>query len=475
MDHTFTRVVAMMEDGGVDVMILTEVKVRFRTKGAVMAAAGRADIFCVVATPPEGTGAAGASVLVVWRPGMNMSRTRMTTHAGGRAVSIRFMRRTCGRRQALELIGLYGVSNPHARRSEADELWKWAAERVRQARVSAGAHGRSTEIIVGGDMNAVMDPVTERGAFARDRREGADPGLACFLRQTALRDAAECWGGGAGEGARDFTFNADWEGGGTSRLDKFYVSKNLTGRVTGSGGRTREVHMFTGMEAGEPKYATDHPQAWMDMVGFIGDGQTGPRKSGGSRPFRTNGGTHARKGGQGYPVAVTEDVVGHGTPPSHKRARAWMEAGGYRTDMLSPSHRVGDGTKAAEMIDGWVEGGMPRGMAEESECSLLLFPLFEGAGYERAIERVGGQIVFRASPGTWSFIPDRYWERRGGDRRGSYLEDHEMAVVAVGRGVTNGAEGVRLAAVKRTLHAWWASRAPEGEPGQNQTFPFFHF
>jgi hypothetical protein len=48
-------------------------------------------------------------------------------------------------------------------------------------------------------------------------------------------------------------------------------------------------------------------------------------------------------------------------------------------------------------------------LAETSDCSLLLFPLFRGAGYEGLIERAGGVIVFRAPPDTWSFIPDSYW------------------------------------------------------------------
>ena len=36
-----------------------------------------------------------------------------------------------------------------------------------------------------------------------------------------------------------------------------------------------------------------------------------------------------------------------------------------------------------------------------------------------------------------------------------------MTVVAVGTGVKNGEEDARLGDVKRTLMAWWASRAPE--------------
>jgi hypothetical protein len=102
-------------------------------------------------------------------------------------------------------------------------------------------------------------------------------------------------------------------------------------------------------------------------------------------------------------------------------------------------------------------------LAETSDCSLLLFPLFRGAGYEGLIERAGGVIVFRAPPDTWSFIPDSYWGGGVCDGGGRYLKEHVMAVVAVGKSVKSGAETGRLLRVEASLRAWWASRAPPGE------------
>jgi hypothetical protein len=154
LNHSLGLVHAMMEDGGVDIMILTETNVPYRAKGSVASAVRRAGIWCSMATVPDGHHAAGSGVMIIWRPDNGITPLTTETHKGGRGVGVRFRRGERGG-ERLDVIGLYGVAGPASRRAEADELWGWAVSQTRRARARARASGRWAEIIVGGDMNAV--------------------------------------------------------------------------------------------------------------------------------------------------------------------------------------------------------------------------------------------------------------------------------------------------------------------------------
>jgi len=99
--------------------------------------------------------------------------------------------------------------------------------------------------------------------------------------------------------------------------------------------------------------------------------------------------------------------------------------------------------------------------AATAQFALLQIPLFEHCKYERAIEAVKGKILFRAPPGTWSFVPDGYWVGECNSQgEGRYLPHHTMAVVAIGRGVLDRSENERMVSLTRVVTAWWAARAP---------------
>ena len=390
----------IMTDEDVAFMVLTETNIaeaRVPALRAAMRERGmwyRRSKMTEAARRAAGGGSSGTGVLVMWRAGLGLTPTHTEEHDRGRGVSVRFKMKGGS---SLQLIGLYGVSSPEANRGAADDVWRWTQGQLSKHAVWTRRRGEHPKSIVGGDMNAVMDPTTERGAIQGPRREGADPGLAGFLRNSEVCDVADCWGGGNQAVARAFTFRARHGGGGVSRIDKFYVTEALRGGVVESGGRAREPHMLYADAEGQ-HYVTDHGLAWMTLSGEVVGGR-GPCIRGASegRPFRSSGGEYSRHGGNGYPVMLSGGETPEGVEDGATvgGALAWMKAGGYKTDQLEVSARVRDKEGAAKLVDAWVSSGMAAGVLSEAGRG-------QGIREEREPQVMAGEMWVPFSTMEWA-------------------------------------------------------------------------
>jgi hypothetical protein len=97
-------------------------------------------------------------------------------------------------------------------------------------------------------------------------------------------------------------------------------------------------------------------------------------------------------------------------------------------------------------------------LAGSAKRAILVIPLMPGVEYANKALEAGGELLYWAEAGTWSYVPSKYWKGIG-KQHGGYLP-YKIGVILF-QSENDKASEWDKDILAETIHFWWAAQVPE--------------